>query len=122
MLASVESMAWRILVAKRYGRPSQLVLVFAATPIFSVTTNGWPTVSASLNLSGSIRGLRNDHCFRKGQPSLRAIGLSSRHTTLDINSATLLIPASTTKFIISAAALLRLSPHDCFRTAFLAKG
>jgi D-alanyl-D-alanine carboxypeptidase len=122
MLASVESMAWRILVAQRYGRPSQLVLAFAAAPTFSVATNGCLTVSASLKLSGSIRGLLNDHCFRKGQNSLRASSLTSHHVVLAINSATLLIPASTTKLIISAAALRRLSPHNCFRTAGLSKG
>jgi D-alanyl-D-alanine carboxypeptidase len=99
-----------------------LVLAFAATPTFSVATNGWPAVSTSLNLNGSIRGLLNDHCFHKGQNSLHAIRIASHHAVLAINSATLLIPASTTKLIISAAALLRLSPHNCFRTAGLSKG
>jgi D-alanyl-D-alanine carboxypeptidase len=122
MLASVESMAWRILVAKRYGRPSPLVLAFAAASTVSVTTNGWPTVSVSPELSGSIRRLLNDHCLRKGQNSRRAISLASHQAVLALNSATRLIPASTTKLITRAATLLRLSPHKCFRTAVLSKG
>jgi D-alanyl-D-alanine carboxypeptidase/D-alanyl-D-alanine-endopeptidase (penicillin-binding protein 4) len=64
----------------------------------------------------------NDLCFHQGQKGVRGVNLTSRQTILDINGATLLIPASTRKLNTSAAALLRLSPHYRYRTAFLSSG
>jgi D-alanyl-D-alanine carboxypeptidase/D-alanyl-D-alanine-endopeptidase (penicillin-binding protein 4) len=96
-----------------------LVLTFAATLAFSLATHGWPAVSAALPLNGSISWLVNDPCFHKGQKSIRAVNLTTSQTILDINGDALLIPASTTKLVTSATALLRLSPHYRFRTVFL---
>jgi serine-type D-Ala-D-Ala carboxypeptidase/endopeptidase (penicillin-binding protein 4) len=119
MLVYVESMAWSMLAAIGHGKPSLLVLVFAATLPFLFATTGWPAVSAAPTLNGSISQLVNDPCFHRGQKSIRAVNLSTGQTILDIDGDTLLIPASTTKLVTSAAALLRLSPHYRFRTAFL---
>jgi serine-type D-Ala-D-Ala carboxypeptidase/endopeptidase (penicillin-binding protein 4) len=119
MLDDVEGMAWRMLAAIGHGRPSLLVLTFAATLAFALATHGWPAVSAAPALNGSISSLVNDPCFRQGQKSIRAVNLTTSQIILDINGNALLIPASTTMLVTSATALLRLSPHYRFRTAFL---
>jgi D-alanyl-D-alanine carboxypeptidase/D-alanyl-D-alanine-endopeptidase (penicillin-binding protein 4) len=122
MLDYVESMAWCMLAAIGHGRPSLVVLAFAATLTFCVATYSWPAISSAPNLNSTISRLVNAPCFHKGQKGVRAVDLTSRQTILDINGDTLLIPASTTKLITGAAALLRLSPHYRFRTAFLSTG
>jgi serine-type D-Ala-D-Ala carboxypeptidase/endopeptidase (penicillin-binding protein 4) len=119
MLDYVKSMAWRMLAAIGHGGPSLLVLTFAATLASSLASHGWPAVSAAPPLNGSISWLVNDPCFHKGQKSIRAVNLTTSQTILDINGDALLIPASTTKLVTSATALLRLSPHYRFRTVFL---
>jgi D-alanyl-D-alanine carboxypeptidase len=118
----VESMAWRMLATIGHGRPSLLVLAFAATLTLSVATNGWPAVSWAPDLHGSIRRLVNDSCFHNGQNGFPAINLTSRQTVVDINGDALLIPASTTKLITSAVALLRVSPYYRFHTVSLSPG
>ncbi|MGH8066467.1 MAG: D-alanyl-D-alanine carboxypeptidase [Candidatus Entotheonellia bacterium] len=105
-----------------HGRPSLVVLACAATLIFSVATNGWPAVSSVFNLNSSIRRLVSDPCFHNGQKGIRVVDLTSHQTILEINGDALLIPASTMKLITSTVALLRLSPHYRFRTAFLSTG
>lgn len=117
-----ESMAWRMLAVIGHGRSSLVVLACAATRIFSVATDSWPTVSSVLNLNNSIGRPVNDPCFHKGQKGIRVVGLTSHQTALDINDDAPLIPASTAKLITRAVALLRVSPHYRSRTAFLSTG
>jgi serine-type D-Ala-D-Ala carboxypeptidase/endopeptidase (penicillin-binding protein 4) len=118
MLDCVEGMAGHMLVAIEYGRPALLALTFAASLALTTATNGWAAVSSAPNLDSSIsRLLRNRGC-RPGQKSAYAVSLISRQTILDLDGDALLIPASTTKLITSAAALLRLSSYYRFRTAF----
>jgi D-alanyl-D-alanine carboxypeptidase len=118
MLGCVESMAWHMLAAIGYGRPSLLTLAFAATLARSLATIGWSAVSVASTLNGSIIRLVNDPCFHKGQKSIRAVSLTTRQTILDINGDAPLIPTSTTGLVISATALLRLASYYRVRTAF----
>ena len=117
-----ESMAWRMLAVIGHGRPSLVVLACAATFIFLLATNGWPAVSSVSNPNSSISRLVRDPYFHNGQKSIRVVDLTSHQTIFEINGDALLIPASTTKLITSAVALLRLSPPYRFRTALLSAG
>src|ERR671923_2196225 len=45
----------------------------------------------------------NDASFQRGQKGARAVSLTSHHIIFDLNGEALLIPASTTKLISSAA-------------------
>jgi serine-type D-Ala-D-Ala carboxypeptidase/endopeptidase (penicillin-binding protein 4) len=119
MLDCVEGMAGRRLGAIAYGRPSLLALTFAATLALTTATYGWPAVSSAPNLDSSISRLLSDPGFRPRQKSAYAVSLIWRQTIFDIDGDALLIPVSTTKLITSAAALLRLSSHYRFHTAFL---
>lgn len=105
-----------------HGRPSLVVLAWAASLICSVATNSWPAVPSVLHPNSSIGRPVGDTCFHKGQKGIRVVDLTSHQTVLDINDETPPIPASTTKLITSAVAPLRLPPRDCFRTAFLSTG
>jgi serine-type D-Ala-D-Ala carboxypeptidase/endopeptidase (penicillin-binding protein 4) len=71
-------------------------------------------------LAEYISKLLSDPCFQNGQKGARAVNLTTRQTLYALNGDAVLIPASTTKLITSAAASPRLSPRYGFRTAFLA--
>lgn len=105
MLDCMESMAWHMLAAIRYGRPPLLTLAFAPTLASQLATIGWCAPSVAPTLNGSIIRLANDPCFLKGQKSRRAINLATNRTVRDVNGDAPLIPASMTGLVMSATAL-----------------
>jgi serine-type D-Ala-D-Ala carboxypeptidase/endopeptidase (penicillin-binding protein 4) len=114
-----QRMACRFLGCIGHCRPFLPIVLLAVILIFSVHPAAASALSSPSNLSDYVNTLLNDPCFQKGQHGARAVNLASRQRLLDVNGDALLIPASTTKLITSAAALLRLSPHYRFRTMLL---
>jgi D-alanyl-D-alanine carboxypeptidase/D-alanyl-D-alanine-endopeptidase (penicillin-binding protein 4) len=112
-------MACRFLGCIGHRRSSLLVVVLSVILIFYLHAAAWSAISSSPSLNSYVNKLLSDPCFQKGQYGARAVNLASRQTLFDVNGDALLIPASTTKLITSAAALLRLSPHYRFRTMLL---
>jgi hypothetical protein len=91
MLVYIERMAWRMLAAIAYHRPSLAVLAFAATLAVSAATNDWPAVSSSPHLNGLIGRLSNQPCCHTGQKGVHAVNLTSHQTILDVHGDTLVI-------------------------------
>ena len=104
-----------------YGRPRLGVIAMAVAALMIATAlpPGWSSPSSGTDLNGAVKQLLNDPCFHRGRIGAYGFGLTSGQTLLDVHGEALLIPASTTKLVTSAAALLRLTPLYRFRSAFL---
>lgn len=105
--------------SQTYLFPILTWLVVISSACYSLA---WPASSVQIDLNSQVKALLNDACFHKGRTGLRAVDVKSGLSILDLNGEALLIPASTTKLMTSAAALLRLGPQYRFRTALLTTG
>jgi D-alanyl-D-alanine carboxypeptidase/D-alanyl-D-alanine-endopeptidase (penicillin-binding protein 4) len=112
-------MACRFLGCIGHCRPFLLVLVLTTILIFLVHPAAESALPSPSHLNAYVNKLLNDPCFQKGHHGARAVNLASRQSLLDIHGDALLIPASTTKLLTGAAALLRLSPHHRCRTMLI---
>jgi D-alanyl-D-alanine carboxypeptidase len=112
-------MTCRFLGGIGHFRPSLLTVVFTVILFYVVHPAAGSALSSLPDLNNDVNKLLNNPRFQKGQYGARAVDLAARQSLIDINGDTLLIPASTTKLVTNAAALLRLSPHCRFRTMLL---
>jgi hypothetical protein len=105
MLVYLEPVAWRMLAAIAYYRPSLVLPVFAATLAVSAAMFDRPTVSSSPDLSGLIGRLSSHPSCHKKQKRVHAVKLAPHQTIRDINGDSLQIAALATKLMTSAAAV-----------------
>jgi hypothetical protein len=105
MLVYLEPVAWRMLAAIAYYRPSLVLPVFAATLAVSAAMFDRPTVSSSPDLSGLIGQLSSHPSGHKKQKRVHAVKLAPHQTIRDINGDSLQISALATKLMTSAAAV-----------------
>jgi hypothetical protein len=93
MLVYLERVAWRMLAAIAYHRPSLAVLALAATLAVSAAAHDRPAVSSSPYLSGLIGRLLSQPCCHKKYKRVHAVNLASHQTIRDVNGDSLLISA-----------------------------
>jgi hypothetical protein len=104
MLVYLEPVAWRMLAAIAYRRPSLVLPVSAATMAVSAAMLDRPTVSSAPDLSGLIGRLLSHPSCHKKQKRVHAVKLAPHQTIREI-SGSLQISALATKLMTSAAAV-----------------
>ncbi len=110
------SLDWLV---SKHMRSAMRALMLLGAMAMTFSSDGWAASASAFDLRTQVARLLSDPCFQKGQAGLRAVKVPSGGVLLDIRGDAALIPASTLKLITAAAALLRLSPHYSFPTAFL---